>query len=188
MQRSSVGFSLLALLLVHVPGIAAAEAQRFEIRSAYVELVEGVYLLNARLDFEVPEGATTAIRDGVDLTLDLEIAVNRSRRFWLDETVAELEQQYELSFHALSERYVVRNLNSGEQTSFPDLDAALESMSAIRGLPILDQSLIDAELSYEVTMRATVDVRTMPNALRLVLFWMRDFKQSTEWYTWPLSL
>ncbi|HSN71311.1 MAG TPA: DUF4390 domain-containing protein [Steroidobacteraceae bacterium] len=182
-----VAFGLLGLLLVLRADAIAAE-DRFEIRSAYVELREGVYLLNAQLDFDLPARAREAIDDGLPLSLQLEIIVDRRRRLWPDETVATLEQRYEIGFHALSERYLVRNLNSGEQQSFPTLDAALDALSVIRDLPILDRSLVAPDLRYEVNLRATLDVRSMPEAMRFLLFWVDSFKQTSEWYTWPLSL
>ena len=83
------GLAFFALALTAV----AQTAQRFEIRSAYIEPAEGVYQLNATLVFDLPEGARAAVRDGVPLTMDLEIVLRRSRKFWLDETVATLEQQ-----------------------------------------------------------------------------------------------
>lgn len=162
----------------------AQELQRFEIRSAYVERTEGVYQLNATLVFELPEGAREAIREGSPLTLDLDIVLHRSRRLWLDESVASLQQHYEVSFHALSERYLVRNLNSGQQSSYPTLDAALDSLRVISNLPILDQSLVSPDSRHEVSLRAHLDVRTMPDALRFIVFWANDWRQSTEWYTW----
>jgi HAMP domain-containing protein len=54
--------------------------------------------------------------------------------------VAALEQSYELAYHALSDRYLVRNVNSGEQASYATLDAALDSLRVISNLPILDQA------------------------------------------------
>lgn len=185
---------MLALVLlpfcISIASIAmASEApRRFEIRSAFVEPAESVYMLNARLDFELPEGARAAILDGVVLTLDLEIVVNRARRFWLDDTVATLEQRYELVYHALSERFLVRNLNSGEQASWPTLEDALESLEVVDRLPVLDQPLILPDLRYEVSVRGRLDVRNIPDALRFVLFWVDDWRQQTDWYTWPLNL
>lgn len=168
--------------------VAAEPPRRFEIRSAFVEPADSVYMLNARLDFALPEGARTAILDGVVLTLDLEIVVDRARRFWLDDTVATLEQHYELVYHALSERFLVRNVNSGQQTSWPTLEDALESLQVVDRLPLLDQSLILPELRYEVSLRGRLDVRNIPDALRFVLFWVDDWRQQTDWYTWPLNL
>lgn len=162
--------------------------QRLDVRSAYIEPVDSVYALNATLDLELPEGARRAIRDGVPFTLDVEIVVHRSRRLWLDETVATLQQHYELVYHALSERYLVRNLNSGEQTSFATLDAAIDSVRVIADLPILDKALVVPDATHEISIRASLDVRTMPDALRFVLFWTNDWRQRSEWYIWSPEL
>jgi hypothetical protein len=180
---------LLALVCIASYYSPAACAQgRFDIRSAYVERAEGVYQLNATLDFEVVEGARAAIRDGAPFTLHLEIVVRRERSYWLDEVVATLGQSYELVYHALSDRYLVRNLNSGEQVSYPTLDAALDSLRVISNLPILDQALVQPERRHEISLRAGVDIRTMPDTLRFILFWSDDWRQRSEWYTWSPRL
>ncbi|HKS56683.1 MAG TPA: DUF4390 domain-containing protein [Steroidobacteraceae bacterium] len=180
---------LLALALVGLCYAQSSQAQgRFDIRSAYVERAEGVYQLNATLDFEVVEGARAAIRDGAPFTLHLEIVVRRERTYWVDEVVATLDQSYELVYHALSDRYLVRNVNSGEQVSFATLDAALDSLRVISNLPILDQALVRPERRHEISLRASVDVRTMPDTLRFILFWSDDWRQRSEWYTWSPRL
>src|SRR5690606_23761518 len=160
---------------------------RFDIRSAYVEPADGVYELNTTINFDLPEGARAVIREGVPLTLHLEIVVRRRRNYWFDYTVATLEQNYELVYHALSERYLVRNLNSGEQASYATLDAALDELRVISGLPILDQSLIERG-RHEISIRASIDVHTMSVALPSVLFWADDWRQRSEWYTWSPQL
>jgi hypothetical protein len=182
---------LIAVVLVLLgcahAGIAAAET-RFEVRSAYIEPAERVYELNATLNFDLAEGARAAVREGVPLTLHLEIVVKRQRNYWLDETVATLDQYYELAYRALSERYLVRNLNSGEQASYATLDAALDAMRVISRLPILDQALVSPSRRHEISVRGNLDVRTMPDALRFVLFWSDDWRQRSEWYTWSPQL
>ncbi|WP_161810560.1 DUF4390 domain-containing protein [Steroidobacter agaridevorans] len=170
------------------PAASAQAPPRFEIRSAYVEPAEGVYELNATLNFDLPEGARAAIREGVPLTLHLEIVVKRRRSYWLDETVATLDQSYELAYRALSERYLVRNLNSGDQASYATLDAALDALRVISRLPILDQALVSPNRRHEISVRGNLDVRTMPDALRFVLFWSDDWRQRSEWYTWSPQL
>lgn len=179
--------AVLALLSC-VHAAIAAEQTRFEVRSAYIEPAESVYELNATLNFDLPEGARAAIREGVPLTLHLEIVVKRQRNYWLDESVATLDQYYELAYRALSERYLVRNLNSGEQASYATLDAALDAMRVITGLPILDQALVSPNRRHEISVRGNLDVRTMPDTLRFVLFWSDDWRQRSEWYTWSPQL
>lgn len=181
--------TLFQCILLSVALVSGAWAQqRIDIRSAYVELQDGVYQLNATIDFELPEGARAAIRDGVPLTLRLEIVVRRGRDLWFDETVAALDQDYELVYHALSERYLVRNLNSGEQASYPTLDTALDALRVVSNLPILDQALVSEGRRHEISVRATLDVPTMPDTLRFLLFWSDDWRQRSEWYTWSPQL
>lgn len=169
-------------------GPAALAQTRLEVRSAYIERAERVYELSATLNFDLPEGAREVVRQGVPMSLHLEIVVKRQRSYWLDETVATLDQSYELVYRALSERYQVRNLNSGEQASYATLDAALDAMRVINGLPILDQALVSPRRRHEISIRASIDVRTMPDALRFVLFWSDDWRQRSEWYTWSPQL
>ena len=186
--RSRRNLWLLGLCLLAAPCMSGAADERFEIRSAFIDVAQDVLLLNARLEFTLPEGARAAVREGAALTLDLQIELQRSRRFWLDETVASLSQHYELSYHALSERYVLRNLNSDEQSTYGTLDAALQQLSNINALPVLDRALLDPKQRYEVRLRAELDVHNLPDALRWVLFWADDWRQGSDWYTWPLKL
>ncbi len=187
--RLSRGRAAFFLLLVTLFGATGAWGQnRFDIRSAYVERGERVYELSATLEFDLPEGARAAVRDGAPLTMHLEIVVKRQRSYWLDETVATLDQNYELVYHALSERYLVRNLNSGEQASYATLDAALDALRVITSLPILDQSLVRPRIRHEISVRGGLDIRTMPDTLRFILFWSDDWRQRSEWYTWSPQL
>jgi Domain of unknown function (DUF4390) len=168
-------------------GLAFAQSsQAFGVRTAYAQLVDGVYLLNARLHLPLNGRMRGAINDGVPLTLELQIEVSGARRYWMDETVASLTQRYELQFHAVSNRYLVRNLNSGEQTSFATLDAAVEQLTRISGLPVLDQALVGPDRRHEFSMRATFELGDMPAALRILMFWADDVHRTSEWYTWPL--
>ena len=175
-------FALLGCAL----GALAQSQQAFGIRTAYAQLVEGVYLINARLHLPLTDRMRTALRDGVPLTLELEIVVNGGRRYWLDETVASLVQRYDLQYDAVSDRYVVRNLNSGEQASYPELDSAVDQLTRISGLPVLDRALIGGGRRYEFSMRSSFDLGDMPTALRWLMFWVDDIHGVSEWYTWPL--
>lgn len=175
---------VLTLLFVET-GLAQGNAA-FGVRTAYVQLVDDVYFLNARLRLPLDERLRSALADGVALTLELEIQVNGVRRYWTDETVASLVQRYQLQYHAVSNRFLVRNLNSGEQISFPTLDAAVEHLTHITNLPVLDRTLINDNRRYEISVRVTRDVGDMPYALRMIMFWIDDFHRSSEWYTWPL--
>ena len=189
--RSRAGGFLLALVAVslsamHVGSAWAESAPQLSVRTAYVQVVDGVYLLNARLQLPLSDRVRTALTDGVPLTLVLELEVSRARHYWLDEGVASLRQEYQLQYQAVSDRYVVRNLNSGELSSYPDLDSAIEHLAHISGLPVLDESLIRRGSRHEFSLRVTLNFGDMPETLRVLMFWTDEYHRVSEWYTWPL--
>ncbi|MAF82615.1 MAG: hypothetical protein CL797_00745 [Chromatiales bacterium] len=179
---------ICALLISFAPlSSAYSKDQPFEIRSAESRLFQSVWFANALIDFRLSDEALAALDSGVVLTIELQIRLDRVRRFWLDKETAMLEQSFELSYQPLSERYVVRNLNSGEQDSFATLFSALNSMGRIVDLPIIDASLLDADEQYEIALRAVLDQNTLPGPLRLLAFWSSGFRLESDWYVWILN-
>lgn len=182
-------FSILCVLIISLAplGVAHSKGQPFEIRSAESRLYQGVWFTTARIDFRLSDEALAALDNGVVLTIELQIRLDRVRRFWIDKKTATLEQGFELSYQPLSERYVVRNLNSGQQDSFATLFSALNSMGRIVDLPIIDASLLDADEQYEIALRAVLDQNTLPGPLRLLAFWSSGFRLESDWYVWMLN-
>jgi hypothetical protein len=82
--------------------------------------------------------------------------VIRVRRFLPDAVEAELIWQYELEYRPLSQRYIVRNVNSGLQDSYATLYSALNNLGRIQGLPVIDDSLLDSGSRYRVRLRAAL--------------------------------
>ena len=182
-RRFKWGGWLLSVLLP----LCALAAEPLTIRAPYVAAAGGVYLLNTQLQFTVPEDLAPAIRDGATLNLTLDVKVSRNRNWWSDAVLAELEQRYELVYHRVSERYLVRNLNSGAQASFVDLPSALDSLRNIQNLPVLDQELVMPDTRNEMSVRAALQLQSIPSVLSVLLFWKSDFGLQSDWYTWPLT-
>jgi len=183
--QAGPGRAIAALLLCLLCAAALAQERRFDIRSAFVEPVAGVWQLTAVLDLALSRAAEEALAESVPLGLRLEMVVSGERRFLPSETVAQLEQRWQLAWDALSERYVITNLNSGGLSYHGTLAQALESLSRVRGLPLIDAALLQEGRRYEVSLRASVEIGGVPGALKMLLFW-REWSRSTDWYTWSL--
>lgn len=186
------GFSLellvVAIALGHpVPGHTQEDPGRFEVRSATTELKDGVYLLSGWVEFRLSSDTRKALESGVPLTIRFEVELIRNRRFWFDRVDASLRQTYQLEYHALSERYLVRNVNSGEQTSFATLFSALNHLGRIDELPLIDASLLEPGADYDVRMRALLDTEDIPGPLKLFAFWRKDWSLASDWYQWHLE-
>jgi len=169
------------------PCLADGLEGRFEVRSADLELTEGVYHLNARLELPLSDAVRRGLAEGVPLTLEVDLDVERVRQLLPNSRVAELTQRYHLQYNAVSARYILRNENSGQQQSLATVDAALELLSEVRNLPVLDKALLSADRRYEASVRAKVDYGSVPFTLRVLMFWVNEWHRESDWYTWTLQ-
>ena len=182
---AAVALCVALVLCALAPAAVAADDARFEVRSAYMEPVDGVMQLNATLELGLSATALEALRDGVPVTLTLESQLRRKRRFLPDASVAEIDQQWRLQYHALSDRWLVTHLNTGLQTSWPNQAAALDHLSRPRAIPIIDAPLLRGSATYEASLRATAEVGGMPDSLKVLMFWVQ-WQRTTDWYTWTV--
>jgi len=178
---------MLALCLVLGTTLAQDDPGYFEVRSASVELKEDIYFLTAWIEYRLSTEARDALLSGLPLTIRVEVELLARRGFWVDTEQASLQQLYRLDFHALTERYIVTNLNSGDQTSFPTLFSALNFIGRIDDLPLIDRALLDPDRRHDIRVRAVLDTERLPGPLRLLAFWRRDWSLGSEWYRWPLA-
>ena len=183
------GFVMLAGLVMQ-PGLAQDGLERagyFEVRSASTRQVGGVHTLDARLQLVLSSEALEALSSGVPLTIELQLQVIRIRRFVWDDAEAELALRYELQYRPLSQRYLVRNLNSGDQDSFATLYSALNNLGRVQGLPVIDDALLEYGKNYRVRLRAMLNTQQYSAPLRLLLFWRDEWQLQSEWFEWLLE-
>ena len=187
-RRALAGLAATLVVLL-VPLQAAAQDSRkgrIDVRSAYTEFEDGVFFLSARVEYRLSRQALEALNKGVALNVELQINLVQMRRFIWDAGVANLRQRYQLSFHALTQRFVVLNINSGESESFSDLESALANLGTIERLPIIDAALLDESDNYEIALRSVLDIKELPASVRLLSLVWGDWRVTSDWYTWRL--
>jgi hypothetical protein len=174
--------------LLGAAALAAAQAQettgRFEVRNAYVELDNGAWQLDVRLDLALADAARQAFEEGVPLVLTLEAQASVDRRFLPDEDVVELAHEWQLAYDAIAERFVVTDGATGAHVSHATQEEALEALSRIT-LPFADTSALPGGRRFDMRVRATVEVGELPAAVRLLLFW-KGWSRTTAWYAWKV--
>ena len=191
-RPQAVWQALLALLAVLAlgTGLAQDRVERegyFEVRSATTEIVEGVHTLDARLQLVLSSEALRALESGVTLIIELQLQVIRVRGLLPDDLEAELAVRYELEYSPVSQRYVVRNLNAGDQDSFATLYSALNSLGRVQGLPVIDDAVLEADEDYRFRVRVMLNMERYPALLRVLFFWRGQWQLESEWYEWSLS-
>ena len=181
---------LLAFALFAGNGLAQDDEEKagyFEVRTVESEVIDGVHIIDARLQLVLSSEALRALSSGITLTIELQIDVIRVRRWYIDNLEAELATTFELEYRPLSQRYIVRNLNSGEQDSFATLYSALNNLGRVQGLPVIDDAVLEADSNYRVRLRALLQTRQYSAPLRVLFFWRDQWQLESEWSEWKLE-
>jgi hypothetical protein len=179
------------LVLCLVLGIARSVADdaldgELEIRSAYAVPSRGTMLLSAHVVYPQSERISAALKDGVTLSFDLEVQVSRHRRLWFDSDAVDLTRRRELSYHVISDRFLLRDIEANAQESFPTLGAALARLGQVDEWPIAVDAPLRSDGDWQIHLRAGVRRGHMPDALRALMFWTDGWHRTSDWYSWTL--
>jgi len=164
-----------------------ADEGRIVIHTAYSELIDEVYYLNADVEFSLDQPALKALESALPLTVKFEIDIIRSRRLVWDETVARLEHVDQLAYHPLSQRYLVRELATGEVESFASYRAAIARLGRVSDVPLIDSGLLDLKSRYRVRIRAVLDISEYAAPLRVYASLWDSWTIASDWYEWRLQ-
>jgi Domain of unknown function (DUF4390) len=179
-----VFFAALACALLGAGAAAQDEFEgRFEIRNAFVELTDDVWRLDVRLDLVLADAAREAFTEGVPLVLELEAEASVERRYLPDETVVALSRRWQLTYDAISERYVVTDMASGEHVSHASESDALDALARISGIEIAGRDTLPGDSRFDMRVRTSIEIGDVPVAIRILLFW-KGWSRTTDWYTW----
>lgn len=181
------GVLSLLLTVLWIGPLQADEQTGFAITAVDTELRAGVYRLNARIHFELTERVIEAMQSGVPQVIEIDMQVVRPREYLWNETLAAISQRYEIAYHALSERYVVTNLNTASRHSYPSLGEALYQIGLVRDFPLIDAKLLPEDVVCFGEMRARLDIESLPTPIRLVAYTNRSWWLGSDWKRWPLQ-
>ncbi len=187
-MRGRIRSLFLGLALAGAAAGQPAHAQdegRFEVRNAYVELVNDAWLLDVRLDLALAEAARQAFAEGVPLVLKLEVEASVERRLFPDDDVVSFTRKWQISYDAISERFVVTEGRGGDHVSHATQEEALEALARISGIKVADTATLPASGRFGMRVRATVEIGDLPAAVQMLLFW-KGWSRSTEWYEWKV--
>ena len=182
--------SSLMTMLFLMPATAQEEPDHigyFDIQSVSSSLVDGVHELESRIQIVLSDEALEALNSGVVLRIEFNIEIIRVRRFILDSVDAELVISHELEYRPLSQRYIVNNINSGDQDSFATLYSAINHLGRIQRLPIVDDSIFEIDKIYRARLRARLSTKQYPALLRVLFFWRDQWQLESDWFEWILK-
>lgn len=176
-RRRSVPLAgLLWLVLVSV----ATEASAFSVASFESRFDDQLLVVDARIDYSLSSTAIEALESGVDLVIVQRLGLERPRWWWRDVEVADQQRRYRLAYHAISRRYVLNRLASGESRSFRTLNALLMRLGEIEAWPVIGRDRLDPAHDYRLSLDTRLEVDALPRLLRTVAWTNADWQLSSE--------
>ncbi len=177
--------SALAALWLLVAAPLPAHADGIEVRKAALTAAEDGYFLEAGFDITLTHTLEDALSKGVPLYFLLEFELVRPRWYWFNEKVANTQQQYRLSYNALTRHYRV-----GVGTLYQNFDTlaeALEFLSRVRLSEIAEPGALKKDASYSAAVRLRLDVSQLPRPFQISAVGSREWSISSDWYRWTVS-
>ena len=174
-------------LLISVAMLAVqAAAPGFYVTEASTRLVDGVHRLQARITFEFSDEAVEAMENGVAITVAVESEVLRLSRLW-DRPVGRVQARYRIQVHALSHQFLVKNLSTGETSTYRNLGEMTAALGVIDDFPLLDDHILEDQEEYRVRLRAYLEIESLPTPLRLLAYFKPSWRLTSDWTTWRLA-
>ena len=163
----------------------AAFADGIEVKRAAFRTTEDGGVLEA--DFEIALNHTLegALSKGVPLYFVLDFELIRPRWYWVNERVAASQQQYRLSYNALTRQYRIGVGNLYQ--NFTTLAEALGFMSRVQRREDIEPGILRKDASYAAAVRLRLDTAQLPKPFQLNTLGSRDWNLTSDWYRWTVS-
>jgi hypothetical protein len=159
---------IVMLLALAYSGIAAATI--FSVNNPKVHQIGNGYVLSAQIDYPLTPRVIEALQNGVPITFFQELKLVESfpllGKLWQWETdLWQSRLYYELRYHALSEQYVLRSLDTGAQQNFPHIDGALAALGQIEDLSLPPEFTQQTD-NLLLLIRSGLDLSALPTPMR----------------------
>jgi hypothetical protein len=175
----------LAALWINLAVPVPAQADGVEVRRAALVAAENGYYLEADFEIALTHTLEEALNKGVPLYFTLEFELIRPRWYWFNEKISRAQQQYRLSYNALTRHYRVGLGTLYE--NFSALSEALVFMSKVRLREIAGPGALKKDTAYTAAVRLRLDTSQLPKPFQISAVGSREWSVSSDWYRWTLA-
>jgi hypothetical protein len=185
-----------ACLLCCICFASTVSAEGIEINKVEARLTDEGYRLTADFRIVLPASVEEALKRGVTLYFVSELAVHRSRWYWLDTDIESFEQTTKLSFNTLTRQY--RLSRGGLFQSFFELKDALRAVGYQTSPPISVELMDNAAGGYlsrwakknsqigaSASMR--LDLTQLPKPLQVNALTSDQWSVESKLYHWDIN-
>lgn len=183
-RRSNL-LAVLAALWLTFASHAPVRAEGIEVRKAALAIVDDSYVLDADFGIALTPPLEEALNKGVSLYFLFEFELIRSRWYWFNEKIANTQQQYRLSYNALTRQYRIGAGNLYQ--NFRTLGEALDVMSRVRRREDAELGALTKNSTYTAAVRLRLDTTQLPKPFQINALGSRDWNIGSDWHRWTVT-
>jgi hypothetical protein len=177
--------AILLLSCLFTAQILAGEFSA-QIKTASLEQQDDWYVLAADIEHILSPVAKEAIESSIPLVWCLKIKLKKEGYFY-SKTLVKINYRYTIRHHALLNIYSVTNTTTQVQKKYASLAEALDALSRIRDLKIVQVSALQKDQLYEAEIKLKFDKEQLPPPLRPIAYFNSEWDLSSDWYLWSLQ-
>lgn len=174
---------------------SAATAEGITVIKAKVQAVDDGFEIVADFKINLPPSVADALLRGVALNFVSELAITRSRWYWLDTDVVQSELSTKLSYNALTRQYRISRGTLFQ--SFANLDSALlvlghmstppvPAISLARGDGYIS-TLLKGRVKHTATAQMRLDISQLPKPLQVTALTNSDWNLDSDRFSWTVD-
>lgn len=176
--------AVLAALWLAFASYAPVRAEGIDVRKAALTLADDGYVLDANFAIALTPPLEEALNKGVSLYFLFEFELIRPRWYWFNEKIAHTQQQYRLSYNALTRQYRIGAGNLYQ--NFRTLGEALDVMSRVRRREDGEPGALAKNETYTAAVRLRLNTTQLPKPFQINALGSRDWNIGTDWYRWTV--
>ena len=185
--RLVVGLVPLSLSIADRASWAAPDDAGFVVEQAALRAMDGRYVADARIRFAFSEDNLEAMRNGVALTVIVDIEVLRERGQWWDEVLATREIRYRIETNVLTGRYRIRNLDDHGARNYHSFEEMVDALGRLRSIPVVARDRLPAGARCLARIRARLDIEALPSPLRPLAYFSPQWRLNSGWFEWRIE-
>ena len=170
------------LVIIAIP--TAASAQEARLKNITISSADDKLLVSLEVEGAFTQDVMEAILKGVPADFSFFIKLYRSRTWWFDEELADLEVTHTIKYDNLKKEFsVYRSWIDKKPIITSSIAEAQALMTHINGLPIIDLSRMQKNEQYELRAKAQLSKMTLPFYLHYVFYFVSLWDFETDWHS-----
>jgi hypothetical protein len=173
-------FAFIAITIIP----AAAGAQEARLKNITISSEEEKLLVSLEVEGAFTQNVMEAILRGVPADFSFLIKLDRSRSWWADEELADIEVTHTIKYDNLKKEFAVyRSWIDAKPIITQSLAEAQSLMSHIRGLTVIDIHKMQKNQQYHLQAKAELREMTLPFYLHYVFYFVSLWDFETDWHS-----